>query len=194
MTSPGPHLCATPLKMRGHPRGKDRLDEQTTWSSRHVWARSCWWYRRCMPGRPVLPSPLVQAIGEHVRRSSGRRGRSALLRDTTSASTSTSAVLARPSTCPCRHTVTPGRKRLGASREIPYGRTTTYADLAERLGDASSAQAVGQAVGRNPLCVIVLCHRVVGSDDSLTGYAGGVRRKGSSSSSRSPPRWCPKLF
>jgi methylated-DNA-[protein]-cysteine S-methyltransferase len=61
--------------------------------------------------------------------------------------------------------------------EIPYGRTTTYGDLAERLGDASLAQAVGQAVGRNPLCVIVPCHRVVGSDGSLTGYAGGVRRK-----------------
>jgi methylated-DNA-[protein]-cysteine S-methyltransferase len=61
--------------------------------------------------------------------------------------------------------------------EIPYGRTTTYGDLAERLGDPSLAQAVGQAVGRNPLCVIVPCHRVVGRDGSLTGYAGGVRRK-----------------
>jgi methylated-DNA-[protein]-cysteine S-methyltransferase len=62
-------------------------------------------------------------------------------------------------------------------REIPYGRTTTYGGLAERLGDAALALAVGQAVGRNPLCVIVPCHRVVGSDGSLTGYAGGVRRK-----------------
>jgi len=62
-------------------------------------------------------------------------------------------------------------------REIPYGRTTTYGDLAGRLGDPGLAQAVGQAVGRNPLCVIVPCHRVVGRGGSLTGYAGGVRRK-----------------
>jgi methylated-DNA-[protein]-cysteine S-methyltransferase len=62
-------------------------------------------------------------------------------------------------------------------REIPYGRTTTYGDLAGRLGDPGLAPAVGQAVGRNPLCVIVPCHRVVGRGGSLTGYAGGVRRK-----------------
>jgi len=62
-------------------------------------------------------------------------------------------------------------------REIPYGRTTTYGDLAGRLGDPALAQAVGQAVGRNPLCMIVPCHRVVGRGGSLTGYAGGVRRK-----------------
>jgi methylated-DNA-[protein]-cysteine S-methyltransferase len=62
-------------------------------------------------------------------------------------------------------------------RDIPYGRTTTYGDLAGRLGDPGLAQAVGQAVGRNPLCVIVPCHRVVGRGGSLTGYAGGVRRK-----------------
>lgn len=61
--------------------------------------------------------------------------------------------------------------------EIPYGRTTTYGALAEQLGDRGLAQQVGQAVGRNPLCVVVPCHRVVGRDGSLTGYAGGLPRK-----------------
>jgi methylated-DNA-[protein]-cysteine S-methyltransferase len=61
--------------------------------------------------------------------------------------------------------------------EVPYGHTTTYGDLAAALGDRRRAYDVGQSVGRNPLCVIVPCHRVVGSDGSLTGYAGGLRRK-----------------
>lgn len=58
---------------------------------------------------------------------------------------------------------------------IPYGETVTYGQLAEELGGA--AQAVGRAVGANPLSVLVPCHRVVGSDGSLTGYAGGLERK-----------------
>lgn len=67
-------------------------------------------------------------------------------------------------------------------REIPYGETTTYGALARqlvvRLGrTAMSAQAVGGAVGHNPLTLIVPCHRVVGADGSLTGYAGGIERK-----------------
>lgn len=62
-------------------------------------------------------------------------------------------------------------------RETPYGRTTTYGELAGRLGDRSLAQQVGQAVGRNPLCVFIPCHRVVGKDGRLTGYAGGLSRK-----------------
>jgi methylated-DNA-[protein]-cysteine S-methyltransferase len=61
--------------------------------------------------------------------------------------------------------------------EIPYGQTTTYGDLAARLGDPALAQAVGQAVGHNPVSIIVPCHRVVGKDGKLTGYAGGLRRK-----------------
>ena len=60
---------------------------------------------------------------------------------------------------------------------VPYGETTTYGDLAARLGDRSLARDVGAAVGRNPLCVIVPCHRVVGRTGKLTGYAGGVERK-----------------
>jgi methylated-DNA-[protein]-cysteine S-methyltransferase len=60
---------------------------------------------------------------------------------------------------------------------IPYGRTVSYGDLAKELGDGILAKDVGAAVGRNPLCVIVPCHRVVGKDGSLTGYAGGLARK-----------------
>jgi methylated-DNA-[protein]-cysteine S-methyltransferase len=60
---------------------------------------------------------------------------------------------------------------------IPYGETTTYGEMAHELGDPSLARAVGGAVGRNPLSVIVPCHRVVGKDGKLTGYAGGLERK-----------------
>ncbi len=58
--------------------------------------------------------------------------------------------------------------------EIPYGRTVTYGELACRLGNPKSVRAVGAANGRNPLPIIVPCHRVIGSDGSLTGYAGGL--------------------
>ena len=60
---------------------------------------------------------------------------------------------------------------------IPYGRTATYGELAAELGDPTMARRVGGAVGRNPLSVIVPCHRVVGGDGKLTGYAGGLERK-----------------
>ena len=60
---------------------------------------------------------------------------------------------------------------------IPYGQTRTYGDLAKELGEGTLAKDVGAAVGRNPLSVIVPCHRVVGKDGSLTGYAGGLARK-----------------
>ena len=60
--------------------------------------------------------------------------------------------------------------------DIPYGQTTTYGELARRLGGAS-ARAVGGAVGRNPVSIIIPCHRVLGADGRLTGYAGGLERK-----------------
>ncbi|MBL0390709.1 methylated-DNA--[protein]-cysteine S-methyltransferase [Ramlibacter monticola] len=60
---------------------------------------------------------------------------------------------------------------------IPRGGTTSYAELARRVGRPSAARAVGAAVGRNPLSVVVPCHRVVGSGGGLTGYAGGLERK-----------------
>lgn len=62
--------------------------------------------------------------------------------------------------------------------EIPYGQTTTYGALAKRLGNpCMSAQAVGGAVGHNEISIIIPCHRVVGTNGSLTGYAGGLDRK-----------------
>ncbi|GAA1758989.1 methylated-DNA--[protein]-cysteine S-methyltransferase [Agromyces humatus] len=62
-------------------------------------------------------------------------------------------------------------------RDIRFGETTTYGALAARLGDRNLARRVGGAVGRNPLSIVVPCHRVVGADGSLTGYAGGLERK-----------------
>jgi methylated-DNA-[protein]-cysteine S-methyltransferase len=61
--------------------------------------------------------------------------------------------------------------------QVPYGQTTTYGDLARRLGVGTDPRDVGAAVGRNPLCILIPCHRVVGSTGSLTGYAGGLHRK-----------------
>jgi methylated-DNA-[protein]-cysteine S-methyltransferase len=60
---------------------------------------------------------------------------------------------------------------------IPRGETVTYGELAAALADGITAQEVGQAVGRNPLVIIVPCHRVVGRNGQLTGYAGGLKRK-----------------
>ena len=60
--------------------------------------------------------------------------------------------------------------------EIPYGQTVTYGEIAKRLS-CKSAQAVGGAVGHNPISIIIPCHRVLGSDGSLTGYAGGAQKK-----------------
>jgi methylated-DNA-[protein]-cysteine S-methyltransferase len=60
---------------------------------------------------------------------------------------------------------------------IPYGETRSYGDLARALGDRSLAQAVGRACGRNPLPVVIPCHRVVGADGSLVGFGGGLDRK-----------------
>ncbi|MFL6128370.1 MAG: methylated-DNA--[protein]-cysteine S-methyltransferase [Mycobacteriales bacterium] len=64
-----------------------------------------------------------------------------------------------------------------ALREIPYGRTTTYGEIATGLGRPTASRAVGLANGRNPLAVIVPCHRVIGADGSLTGFGGGLPRK-----------------
>ena len=62
-------------------------------------------------------------------------------------------------------------------RTIPRGNTVGYGELAARLGMPGAARAVGSAVARNPISIVVPCHRVVGADGSLTGYAGGVERK-----------------
>lgn len=73
---------------------------------------------------------------------------------------------------------TPFQRRVwSALLEIPYGVTESYGELARRLGDANLTRAVGLANGRNPISIIVPCHRVVGADGSLTGYGGGLERK-----------------
>ena len=61
--------------------------------------------------------------------------------------------------------------------QIPYGQTVSYGELARELGGGVTAQEVGAAVGRNPVSIIIPCHRVVGASGGLTGYAGGLRRK-----------------
>lgn len=60
---------------------------------------------------------------------------------------------------------------------VPFGETITYAQLAARAGSPGSARAAGAATGRNPIAIVVPCHRIVGTDGSLTGYAGGLERK-----------------
>ena len=61
-----------------------------------------------------------------------------------------------------------------ALQEIPYGRTVSYRWVAERIGRIGAVRAVGAANGRNPISIIIPCHRVIGSDGSLTGYGGGL--------------------
>lgn len=68
-------------------------------------------------------------------------------------------------------------KVWAALRTIPYGETWTYGQLAAAIGQPGAARAVGLANGRNPISIVVPCHRVVGSTGTLTGYAGGVERK-----------------
>lgn len=61
--------------------------------------------------------------------------------------------------------------------EIPFGKTCSYMDLSKKLGDVKAIRAVAAANGKNPLWIVVPCHRVIGTDGSLTGYAGGLWRK-----------------
>jgi methylated-DNA-[protein]-cysteine S-methyltransferase len=61
--------------------------------------------------------------------------------------------------------------------EIPFGKTVSYMDLSKKLGDVKAIRAVASANGKNPLWIVVPCHRVIGTDGSLTGYAGGLWRK-----------------
>ncbi|MCL5126816.1 methylated-DNA--[protein]-cysteine S-methyltransferase [Algibacter sp. L4_22] len=61
--------------------------------------------------------------------------------------------------------------------QIPHGKTTSYLELSKKLGDVKAIRAVANANGKNPLWIIVPCHRVIGSNGSLTGYAGGLHRK-----------------
>jgi methylated-DNA-[protein]-cysteine S-methyltransferase len=62
-------------------------------------------------------------------------------------------------------------------QKIPYGKTISYGEQARRVGDANKARAVGMANGRNPLCIVVPCHRVIGVSGDLTGFGGGLKTK-----------------
>lgn len=62
-------------------------------------------------------------------------------------------------------------------QQIPFGKTSTYVELAEKIGDSKKMRAIGQANGKNPLAILIPCHRVIGSSGSLTGYAWGIERK-----------------
>jgi methylated-DNA-[protein]-cysteine S-methyltransferase len=64
-----------------------------------------------------------------------------------------------------------------ALREIPYGTTINYGTLARRIGNGNASRAVGAANGRNPISIVIPCHRVIGANGDLTGYAGGMARK-----------------
>jgi methylated-DNA-[protein]-cysteine S-methyltransferase len=73
---------------------------------------------------------------------------------------------------------TPWQHRVWAAlREVPYGETRSYGEIAAAIGAAGAARAVGHANGRNPISIVVPCHRVVGADGRLTGYGGGLERK-----------------
>ena len=73
---------------------------------------------------------------------------------------------------------TPFQRRVwDALQQIPHGKTISYLELSRKLGDALAIRAVASANGKNPITIIIPCHRVIGSDGSLTGYAGGLHRK-----------------
>jgi methylated-DNA-[protein]-cysteine S-methyltransferase len=79
---------------------------------------------------------------------------------------------------PLRPAGTPFQRAVwDALREIPYGETAGYGELANRLGRPGAARAVGLANGRNPIAIVVPCHRVIGAAGALTGYGGGLERK-----------------
>jgi methylated-DNA-[protein]-cysteine S-methyltransferase len=64
-----------------------------------------------------------------------------------------------------------------ALQKIPFGRTASYGDIAKQVGNPGAMRAVGAANGKNPICIIIPCHRVIGADGSLTGFGGGIERK-----------------
>jgi methylated-DNA-[protein]-cysteine S-methyltransferase len=73
---------------------------------------------------------------------------------------------------------TPFQRRVWrALQDIPYGETISYGELAQRIDNPAAVRAVGLANGRNPVSIVVPCHRVIGADGSLTGYGGGIERK-----------------
>jgi len=112
------------------------------------------WY----PGEPRVRRPLSNLSAIFTRYFSGDTG-------------ALDAIPAEMNGTPFQKTV------WQALRRIPAGTTISYAELARRIGQPGSVRAVGSANGANPVAVIVPCHRVIGSDGSLTGYGGGLDRK-----------------
>jgi methylated-DNA-[protein]-cysteine S-methyltransferase len=86
------------------------------------------------------------------------------------------------------------RRVWQALDEIPYGETRTYGQIADQLGLRHAVRAVGAAIGQNPLLVVVPCHRVIGADGKLTGYAGGLERKRQLLELESPALTAGRLF
>ena len=79
---------------------------------------------------------------------------------------------------PIRQDGTPFQQKIWAALlEIPYGQTISYLELSKRTGDTKAIRAVGTTNGKNQLCIVVPCHRVIGSNGDLTGYGGGLWRK-----------------
>ena len=81
-------------------------------------------------------------------------------------------------TLPVAPAGTPFQQRVWEElQKIPWGATTTYREIARRIGQPTAVRAVGSANGRNPVAIVIPCHRVIGSDGSMTGYAGGLATK-----------------
>lgn len=79
---------------------------------------------------------------------------------------------------PLAATGTPFQHKVWAAlRTIPYGKTASYGDIARKIGSPTASRAVGAANGRNPIAIVVPCHRVIGANGTLTGYAGGLDMK-----------------
>ena len=107
-----------------------------------------------------------------------RRGTDALLAEARAELTAYFEGRLREFTVPLAPNGTEFQRRVwSALTEIPYGTTISYAELARRVNNTAAVRAVGAANGRNPIPIIVPCHRVIGSDGSLTGFGGGLDRK-----------------
>ena len=126
---------------------------------------------RPLYGRPQPPAARSAANGRRMRapvRCRKPRGSCANISPARGAN----------STCRCASQGTAFQQRVWRSlTEIRYGETWSYGQLARRIGNPNASRAVGLANGRNPISIVVPCHRVIGADGSLTGFGGGLERK-----------------
>ena len=127
--------------------------------------------RRRRPRRPALR-------GRTTRRLSLRRAPSPCSRPPPRSCASTSPASAPRSTSRSRSTARRSSRRHGARcADIPYGETVSYGEQARRIGKPEAVRAIGAANGRNPIAIVLPCHRVIGADGSLTGFGGGLETK-----------------